>query len=129
MNALITYNDLHPAEREVADLYAWGMTKKEIANHRGKSVRTIENQIRKLFEKSGTRKDTEFTSWYFCSRFSISFDLSPLKRQVLAMSLLILFGFGMMNESSFIRPTRNVRSRTNTAIRIRSSRKDTIEYC
>jgi DNA-binding CsgD family transcriptional regulator len=113
MNAAITYNDLPKAEREVADLYAWGMTKKEIAIERCKSIRTIENQIRVLFSKSGVRKDTEFASWYFCTRFSISFDLYPLKKQIIAMALLILTCIGSLNETSFIRPCRSVRSTTS----------------
>ena len=48
MNASITYTDLPQAEREVADLYAWGMAKKEIAKVRNPSVKTVENQIRRL---------------------------------------------------------------------------------
>jgi DNA-binding CsgD family transcriptional regulator len=109
MNTSIAYSDLHPAEREVADLYAWGMTKKEIATQRGKSVRTIENQIRKLFEKSGVRKDTEFTSWYFCSRFKISFDLSPLTKAVVTGVFLVLIGINMLNDTNCIRSTRSIR--------------------
>ena len=38
MNTSISYDDLAPVEREVADCYAWGMTMKEIANKRKKSV-------------------------------------------------------------------------------------------
>ena len=113
MNSAITYNDLPKAEREVADLYAWGMTKKEIANARNKSVRTIENQIRVLFSKSGTRKDTEFASWYFCTRFSISFDLSPLKKGIISASLLLIIGFSLCFENSIVRTYRAPRVRTS----------------
>jgi hypothetical protein len=125
MNTAITYNDLPPALRDVADLYAWGNTKKEIAMKRGKSFYTIDQQVRTLFEKAGVRKDTEFTAWYFCSRFCISFDLSPLKKTIISACFLALFSITFLHETdcfrvrasrSFRTSQRNLRRRTEDYI-------------
>ncbi len=112
MNLLIRYEDLPDAEREVADLYAYGLTKKEIANVRGRSVRTVENQIRKLFQKTEVRKDTEFTRWYFCTRFKITFDLSPVMKSAVSFCLLALMFHSIYNDNNYAR----YRMRTRTQI-------------
>jgi DNA-binding CsgD family transcriptional regulator len=117
MNTALTYYDLPTTEQQVADLYAWGMTAKEIANIRKKSIHTVKNQIRVLFFKTGTRKDTEFASWYFCSRFAISFDLSPLKKGIISACLLAIIGFNLCFEINMIRVTRSARVRVEQVAR------------
>lgn len=44
---------LSPAEREVAQLMASGMTNSQIASARGTSIRTVANQARAIFAKLG----------------------------------------------------------------------------
>lgn len=91
MNTAITYNDLPPVEREIADFYVGGLTMKEIAYKRDRSVNTVKNQIKKLFEKAGVRKDTEFAVWYFVTRFKITFELPQIKKVVATALFLGLF--------------------------------------
>lgn len=88
MNANAT---LTRRQGEVAEYIAWGATKKDIANVLNRSIRTIENIARSVYIKTGTTKSNELSAWWFCTRFNISFDLSPLKRTMVAISLLMLF--------------------------------------
>lgn len=78
-------------ETEIAELIAWGATKKEIANHLFRSPRTIENTARSIYEKTGVTKANELSAWWFCTHFNISFNLSPLKRSVVSIFFLLLF--------------------------------------
>lgn len=119
MNTTLTYFNLPPVEQEIADNYAWGMTAKEIANKRNRSTNTIKNQIRKLFEKTDTHKDTEFTAWYFCTKFHISFKMSPLARQIVAGCLFVLVSFDIINDGAFncTRASRTLRTRVERAER------------
>ena len=77
-------------ESQIAELIAWGATKKDVANKLFISERTVENTARSIYEKAGVTKSNELSAWWFCTRFHISFDLSPLKRCVIAISLLLI---------------------------------------
>lgn len=81
---------LTPRELEVAEFIAWGATKKEIARELIISVRTVENITRSIFEKADVTKANELSAWWFCTRFHISFELSPMKRSVMAFILLLI---------------------------------------
>ena len=67
-------------ETEVAEYFAWGAAKKEIADYLSISERTVENHARNIFYKVGCGKVNELSAWWFCTRFNISFDLSPIKK-------------------------------------------------
>ena len=84
---------LTPEEERVAELAAWGATQKDIANYLNKSVNTVMNQFRSIYQKTGITKINELSAWWFCTHFDISFDLSPLKRKIGATLLLALFCF------------------------------------
>lgn len=77
-------------EIEIAELFAWGASKKEVANHLNISERTIENHARNIYEKTGCGKVNELSAWWFCTKFNISFDLSPLKRTVFSLVFLAI---------------------------------------
>ena len=81
---------LTPRETEVAELLAWGAAKKEVADRLYISTRTVENTTRNIYEKAGIQKATELCVWWFCTRFGISFDMSPIKRQILSIAFLLL---------------------------------------
>lgn len=84
-------NQLTDREKEVAELLAWGATKKEAAEKLFLSVFTIDNHLRKIFEKTGCNKVNELSAWWFCTKFKISFDLSPLKKSLIAGALILAF--------------------------------------
>lgn len=77
-------------ETEIAEYIAWGATKKDIANKLFISARTVENTARSIYEKTGVTKSNELSAWWFCTRFHISFNLSPLKRSLTALILLVI---------------------------------------
>lgn len=82
--------ELTKRESEIAELVAWGGSKKEIASHLFISERTVENHIKNIYSKVGCGKSNELSAWWFCTRFHISFDLSPLKRSIIGFCFLII---------------------------------------
>ncbi len=77
-------------ETEITELFAWGATKKDVANRLFISENTVQNHAENIFKKVGVTKINELSAWWFCTKFHISFDLSPLRKQVIAMILLII---------------------------------------
>ena len=43
-------------ESEIAELFAWGASKKDIANRLFISERTVENHARNIYEKKGVKR-------------------------------------------------------------------------
>lgn len=84
-------NQLTPREQEVAELIAWGASKKEIAHHLNVSVHTVESHTVNIYDKIGCDKATEISAWWFCTRFGISFSLAPSICRLIATCLLALF--------------------------------------
>ena len=82
--------ELTGRESEIAELVAWGGSKKEIANLLSISERTVENHIKNIYAKVGCGKSNELSAWWFCTRFHISFDLSPLKRSLVGFFLFLI---------------------------------------
>ncbi len=85
---------LSKREAEIAELVAWGAEFKEIADRLNISRKTVDNTIQSIHQKLNVNKNTEISAWYFCSKFHISFDLSPLKKQIIATIFLLVFVFG-----------------------------------
>lgn len=81
---------LTPRETEVAELLAWGAAKKEVADRLFISPRTVENTARNIYEKIGIQKATELCVWWFCTHCGVSFDLSPIKRTLIACFFLVI---------------------------------------
>lgn len=101
-------------ENEIAELIAWGATKKEIAQQLTISVRTVENITRSIFEKTEVTKANELAAWWFCTHFNVSFDLSPVKRSVIAIFLLlIVFPAELAQEMVALRTTTSVSARAS----------------
>lgn len=127
MNTTITYQDLPPVEKQVAELYSLGYTKKEIAMKRGRSINTISNEIRIIFEKIDVHKDTEFCTWYFITRFHLSLDLTPLQRTLTTICLLVIISVSTLFEiNPLYRLVRSSRIKTET-ICSRTKRNEEIE--
>ena len=107
-------------ESEIAELFAWGASKKDIANRLYISERTVENHARNIYVKIGCQKVNELSAWWFCTNFHISFDLSPLTRRAIATCLLVLVVFQMtFNSDTIIRAQRTQAITT----RVRSARR------
>lgn len=104
--------ELTRRESEIAELFAWGASKKEIAEHLFISERTVENHARNIYEKTGCAKVNELSAWWFCVNFNISFSLSP---RTLAILLLII---PLMSDFDKVA----VKTRTNTFRIVRTVR-------
>lgn len=109
-------------ETEIAELVAWGASKCEIAARCYISERTVENHCRNIFEKVGITKATELSAWWFCTSFHISFELSPLRRKLMALFFLVLLIPDIVHgaTSQFTR----AKARTTRVCRVRRTRKN-----
>lgn len=111
-------NELSKRESQVAELIAWGASKKEVPSllqkiYGGKeiSVHTVENTLRNIFLKLGFSKSTELGAWWFCHRYSIDeTSESPfvrLRRTVAAIAFLVIMLPQIINtDYSAVRPQR-----------------------
>lgn len=99
-------------EREVAELLAWGAAKKEVADHLFISERTVENHTRNIYEKTGCSKVNELSAWWFCNRFNISIQLSPLVKTIISVAFIGSCLLALINPDSeeFRIPTRTART-------------------
>lgn len=110
--------NLSKREMQIAELLAWGDDKKGIATRLFISIRTVENHTRNIYEKLHIQKVNELSAWWFCTRFGISFDLSPLKRSIISIVLLlIMFPDIFLSSDSIIRSFRSRTSRTTSMAR------------
>lgn len=83
--------ELSPRESEIAELLAWGASKKEVADRLFISSRTVENTARNIYQKLGIQKATELCVWWFCTKCGVPVSLDPLKRAFIAVLLLIAY--------------------------------------
>ncbi len=113
---------LAPRETEVAELLAWGASKKEVADRLDISVHTVENTARNIFSKIGIQKATELSVWWFCTRLHVPFEMSPLKRTAIAIFLLLsILPKDILHSGDSLRI---FRTRTTQSSRRASSRRD-----
>jgi DNA-binding NarL/FixJ family response regulator len=99
-------------ENQIAELFAWGATKKDVANRLYISENTVQNHAENIFKKVGVTKINELSAWWFCTKFHISFDLSPLRRQIIASLLLVIMLPQMFDCGNIIRTFRNRTEKT-----------------
>lgn len=95
MSATATLSLLTKRETEIAELVAWGSSKKEIATKLFISERTVENTVRSIYKKTGTSKSTELAALWFCAHYDIPAH-STLLRKGIALVVLILIMFVSM---------------------------------
>lgn len=122
--------ELTERERQVAELIAWGASKKEVPDllkilYGGKeiSVHTVENIARNIYAKLHLNKASELSAWYFCKHYQVDDSLSPIKRvRAAALSVLLLVImlpsiFSLDDEA--LRPQRPTRARVERVVRTR----------
>ncbi len=121
MNATAT---LTPREREIGELLAWGAAKKEVADMLSISESTVANTSRSIYEKLAIQKATELSVWFFCTRFSIPFNMSPLKKAIASAILILAM---LPAELEAIRSMRTGRGK-QTELRMARRRRNDINY-
>jgi DNA-binding NarL/FixJ family response regulator len=57
------FAELSVSEREVVELVQRGLSNKEIASARGRSVATVKNQLASVFQKFGVTSRTRLIAW------------------------------------------------------------------
>lgn len=126
MNATAT---LTKRESQIAELIAWGATKKDIANKLFISERTVENTARSIYEKAGVTKSNELSAWWFCTRFHISMDLSPIKRRIATLALLcIIIPHELAFNQDIYRQNKRIECSRMSRMRKRVECDDIIEF-
>lgn len=119
-----TKANLTHREQEIAELFAWGASKKDVATHLYISERTVENHARNIYQKIGCNKVNELSAWWFCHRFCIPLNLSPLARQTTAVLLLAFYIYGASNLFSSTQIVRLLTPRITCVRSVRSRNKD-----
>jgi DNA-binding CsgD family transcriptional regulator len=114
--------NLTSRETEIAELFAWGASKREVADHLNVSERTVENHARNIYVKIGCGKVNELSAWWFCTRFNISFELSPLKRKIVSLCMLFILMPQIYGNCDVM--IRHTRTKTSTIRNCRSRRKN-----
>lgn len=120
--------DLSKREEEVLELIAWGAAQKEVAQRLGISTHTVDNTIRNIKIKVKRQKAAELSAYYFCTRFNISFDLSPLARGLASVTMAIMvmiieFCFNPMEQTMIrVRRPRRARTEVRSSLQIRAGK-------
>lgn len=109
---------LSPREVEITELHAWGASRERIAEILFISEHTVENHFRNIYKETGCKKSNQLSSWWFCVKFNISFDLSPAARSVIASILLGIFVIG-----DYFDTNTKMRPRAIRRVRIETSKK------
>jgi len=120
-------------EGQIAELLAWGASKKEVPDlltikpgKRPIAIRTVENTVRNIYEKLGIQKVNELSAWYFCTHFHISFNLSPLQKRLIVVLLFISIAPSeIMTIRDAIRPRMTIRNQRMAEINPQRRRDDT----
>lgn len=81
---------LSSREKQVAEMIAWGRTKKEIATRLFISERTVENHTRNIYKKAGVTKSNELSAWWFCKRYQIPSSDSPFFIKILTIFMTLI---------------------------------------
>lgn len=118
---------LTPRECEIAAILAWGESKKYIENELIISYHTVDKHTRNIFRKAGVNTVNALSAWWFCNKYKISSELSPLKKSTVAVLLLFcLLPREVMSSYDTVRRnnrrTQNTEQRANRSLRVLSTR-------
>ena len=116
------HKELSRREYQVAELIAWGAAKKEIPEMLQKlyggaqiSIRTVENLVRRIYEKLHIGKSNELSALWFCKYYGVDEGLSPIKQlrnTIYSLLFLIIMIPQICNLDQVIRPSRTRTVRT-----------------
>lgn len=110
---------LSEREVQIAERIAWGASQKEVADDLGISRYTVDNILRKIYQKLHIGKINELSAWWFCTHFNISFELSPLKRTIGAVALAVLIIFNDFILGDCYCRSRGRREKTEVSVRLK----------
>lgn len=118
--------ELTERELQIAELIAWGATRKQIpgmlqrkyGEKKQISINTVNNVVANIYAKLLLNSETELSAWYFCRYEGVDSSHSPLidfRRAVYSIIFLIILIPQLTNLDQAIRPARTARTaRTQT---------------
>ncbi len=116
---------LTPRQSEIVELLALGLSQKEIADHLKISTHTVDALIRHAKDHTEVQKNTELVAWYYIRHYHLTLNLSPVKKALIAASLLALSVYSIIiDNNNMLRIMRPVRTRSSKTGKTRSSRRD-----
>lgn len=101
-------------EWEVAELISFGLTEKEISNHLGVSIHTVNSHKKNLFNKTRCRNIADVTRWYIQEASGIRIEPNKLIRKLISVFMLIILVTAEFSTSEFIRTRTRVRRIAST---------------
>jgi DNA-binding CsgD family transcriptional regulator len=104
-------------EARVAELLAWGVSKKEIADMLCVSESTVRKDSERVYRKIEIQKVTELCLWWFCEKCGMSWKNDPLKRFLGIALVMLVMCHDVVDGCSFQR----------ARIGCRRGKEDTIE--
>ena len=110
---------LSEREAQIAERIAWGASQKEVACDLGISRYTVDNILRRIYQKLHIGKINELSAWWFCTHFNISFEFSHLKRTIGAFELVILVILNDFTSGDTYCRNRSRKARTEVYVRLK----------
>lgn len=119
---------LSKREMQVAELLAWGLSDKQIAEELYISFDTTRTHRRNIYQKLSINNVADLTRWYFESTGNYNFGLRPKIRITITILFLILTLIMEFENLNAIR-VRTSRVQTTRVSRVRKGkRKETFQY-
>lgn len=112
-------------EDEVGELLAWGASPQEIGDILFIEGKTVGKHVENIYRKTECHKATEFSAWWFCKKYGLSFDLSPRKIRTIAFVLFMLLIPSEIITTNVMLRTRTVKV---TSLTSRIRRNDETDY-
>lgn len=103
-------------ETQVAEIIAWGGSRKEVAGHLGIKTMTVANHQRNIYEKAEVRSLNQLAAWWFCAKHGISTTLNPLAPVIALLMFFITLADQLTPGNDMIR--------TQKTAKVRRKRKD-----
>jgi len=109
-------------EAQVAELIAWGASRKIIADKLFIDLDTVVSHTRKIFKETDVHSISELSAWWFCTHYHISLDFSPIKRSAIIFAFLALvISTELTAQNKFVRVQRT--SRVKAMKRVKTTRR------
>lgn len=122
-------SSLTERELQIAELLAWGASKKEVPGMLQKiyggheiSVHTVENIARNIYAKLHLNKASELSAWYFCNIHHVDPAGSPfrkLRSAVYSIVFLLILLPTTLDLDQALRPQRVRTTRVERVVRSR----------
>lgn len=109
----MTRNVTH-REWEIAELIAFGLTEKEIANYLDISISTVHAHKNNLFNKTGCRNIADVTRWYIQETSGIRLEPCEAIKKLVSIFMLILVMLAEFSSSEFVRLRTRARAKEAT---------------